>query len=189
MASPYPDPPADATLPCSTPRTRLPCAGRSPLKPSTSSPARKRSTTWITALLWAAASAPSNCGSCCAISAARAWPPTPQRIWPWRNGWAGRIRAHPRLELGAAATLGLVCFRSRRGDSATRDLLERINASRRFYLSHTVLRRRLTIRAAIGNIRTTRRDLADLWHEIAASEAATAALPIADINIRNMASY
>jgi aromatic-L-amino-acid decarboxylase len=42
-------------------------------------------------------------------------------------------------------------------------LLGRVNAAGPFFLSHTVLDGRYTLHAAIGNLRTTRRHLDDLW--------------------------
>ena len=59
------------------------------------------------------------------------------------------------------------CFRLRQGEDATRELMRRINASGRFFVSHTVLDSRFTIRAAIGNIRTEQRDVEELWIAIA----------------------
>jgi aromatic-L-amino-acid decarboxylase len=84
--------------------------------------------------------------------------------------WLGeRIGADERFELAAPVTLGLVCFRSRRGDAATKELMRRINGSGRFFVSHTVLAGRFTIRVAIGNIRTQQRDIEELWDTIAES--------------------
>src|SRR5271157_47967 len=84
--------------------------------------------------------------------------------------WLGeRIAADARFDLVAPATMGLVCFRLRRGDAATRELMRRINRSGRFFVSHTVLAGRFTIRVAIGNIRTQQRDVEELWIAITES--------------------
>ncbi len=84
--------------------------------------------------------------------------------------WLGeRIAADARFELAAPATMGLVCFRLRQGEDATRELMRSINASGRFFVSHTVLDSRFTIRAAMGNIRTEQRDVEQLW--VAITEA------------------
>ena len=72
---------------------------------------------------------------------------------------AEQISKDTRFELAAPVTMGLVCFRLREGDEATQTLLNAINATHKFYLSHTVLNNKFTIRAAIGNLRTT-------WHDI-----------------------
>ena len=82
--------------------------------------------------------------------------------------WLGeRIGADARFHLVAPVTMGLVCFRLRQGDDATRELMRRINSSGRFFVSHTVLDCRFTIRVAIGNIRTQQRDVEELWSAIA----------------------
>jgi aromatic-L-amino-acid decarboxylase len=81
--------------------------------------------------------------------------------------WLGeRVAADARFELAAPAAMGLVCFRLRQGDAATRELMRRINSTGRFFVSHTVLEGRFTIRAAIGNIRTQLRDVEELWMAI-----------------------
>ncbi len=77
--------------------------------------------------------------------------------------WLGeRIAADARFELAAPAAMGLVCFRLRQGDDATRELMRRISISGRFFVWHTVLEGRFAIRAAIGNIRTQQRDVEEL---------------------------
>ena len=42
-------------------------------------------------------------------------------------------------------------------------IMNKINASGQFFLSHTKLRGKYTIRVAIGNIRTTEQDVRELW--------------------------
>jgi aromatic-L-amino-acid decarboxylase len=82
--------------------------------------------------------------------------------------WLGeRIGGDERFDLVAPVTMGLVCFRLRQGDDATRELMRRINDSGRFFVSHTVLDGRFTIRVAIGNIRTQQGDVEELWSAIA----------------------
>jgi aromatic-L-amino-acid decarboxylase len=82
--------------------------------------------------------------------------------------WLGeRIRADARFELAAPVNMGLVCFRLRQGDEATRELMKRINESGAFFVSHTVLDGKVAIRVAIGNIRTEWRDVEELWAAIA----------------------
>ena len=54
--------------------------------------------------------------------------------------FAAWVAAEPAFELAAPAPLNLVCFRLREGgDEANRALLERLNASGKLYLTHTVL--------------------------------------------------
>ncbi len=79
---------------------------------------------------------------------------------------ADQISGDSRLELAAPVTMGLVCFRVRKDDAATRQLLERLNASGRFFVSHTVLAGALVIRVAIGNLRTEQRHIEELWTAI-----------------------
>jgi aromatic-L-amino-acid/L-tryptophan decarboxylase len=82
------------------------------------------------------------------------------------KGSAERIAADPRFKLVAPVGMNLVCFQLHRGDKATQALINRLNASRHFFVSHTVLRNRFVIRVAIGNIRTRQTDVEDLWTAI-----------------------
>jgi aromatic-L-amino-acid decarboxylase len=80
------------------------------------------------------------------------------------------------LELAAPAPLGLVCFRCRPRpgedpadtDDRTRELMERINAPGDFFLTHTVLGGRYTIRLALGHLSTTEALIRQLWKRVAA---------------------
>ena len=102
-----------------------------------------------------------------------------------RMGMAARIREHLRLatlladwiktddrfELAAPVVMGVICFRLIGGDPAKRDLLnteivERINASGRAYLTHTKLHGRTAMRVGLGNILTTEQHLRDGWQLI-----------------------
>jgi aromatic-L-amino-acid decarboxylase len=82
---------------------------------------------------------------------------------------AARIEADPRFELAAPVPFSTVCFRARHPQSPddqdrfNERLLARINAAGPFFLSHTVLKGRYTLRVAIGNLRTERGHLEDLW--------------------------
>ncbi len=104
---------------------------------------------------------------------------------------AARIEADPVFELAAPVPFSVVCFRARlpaaagqgqgprpapasqpaappeaagkAQDRLNERLLARVNAAGPFFLSHTVLDGRYTLHAAIGNLRTTRRHLDDLW--------------------------
>jgi aromatic-L-amino-acid decarboxylase len=101
------------------------------------------------------------------------------------NLFADWIRNDDRFELAAPVSLGVVCFRfigpvapTRRGDagpgSATAatadnldalnsDIVERINASGRAYLTQTKLRGRTVIRIGLGNVLTTEAHLHKAW--------------------------
>jgi aromatic-L-amino-acid decarboxylase len=81
--------------------------------------------------------------------------------------WLGeQVSGSDRFELAAPVNMGLVCFRSRQGDDATRELMNRINDGGAFFVSHTALNGRFTIRVAIGNIRTQWQDVEELWAAI-----------------------
>lgn len=45
-------------------------------------------------------------------------------------------------------------------------IMSRVNAHGRFFLSHTKLHGKFTMRVAIGNLRTTENDIRDLWEEL-----------------------
>ncbi len=81
----------------------------------------------------------------------------------WARELAGQIGSHPCFELAAPAPLSVVCFRFRGSDDENRALLDRLNATGRVFLSHTMLKGRFVIRLAIGNIRTTRDDVQAVW--------------------------
>ncbi|HEX2031155.1 MAG TPA: aminotransferase class I/II-fold pyridoxal phosphate-dependent enzyme [Actinomycetota bacterium] len=66
------------------------------------------------------------------------------------------LRDIPELEVPWEPQLTVVAFRSRSGDDATRRLLERINASKRVFLSSTMIDGRFVIRACIVSHRTHR---------------------------------
>lgn len=91
--------------------------------------------------------------------------------------FAARVAARPELELAAPVPFSAVCFRVRGhdpddprdgadGDRRTELLLERINADGRFFLAPTVLRGRVTLRVAVGNLRTGPEHLEALWQTI-----------------------
>ena len=81
----------------------------------------------------------------------------------WARELAGQIGSHPCFEASAPTPLSVVCFRFRGSDDENRALLDRLNATGRVFLSHTVLKGRFVIRLAIGNIRTTRDDAQAVW--------------------------
>lgn len=87
--------------------------------------------------------------------------------------WLGeRVSADPRFELAAPVNMGLVCFRLRDGgDEGTRELMRCLNSSGRYFVSHTVLGGRFTIRVAIGNMRTNQADMEELWQAVQESTA------------------
>ena len=87
----------------------------------------------------------------------------------WAARLAERIEAHPDLELAAPVPFSTVCFRLRGDDDANRRLLAALNADGRFLLSHTVLRGRFVLRAAIGNLHTTEEHVDAMWRLLCAT--------------------
>ncbi len=79
------------------------------------------------------------------------------------------VRGDNRFEIVAPRTANLVCFRLKAGDDATRELLARINASGRLYMTHTVLPGvGYTMRMAIGAATTQEEHVRAAWEFIRA---------------------
>jgi aromatic-L-amino-acid decarboxylase len=89
---------------------------------------------------------------------------------------AALMAADAAFEVAAPVPLSVVCFRARAQAPAEQDrlnerLLAAVNAAGPFFLSHTVLDGRYTLRVAVGNLRTTRRHLEELWQLLRRSAA------------------
>jgi aromatic-L-amino-acid/L-tryptophan decarboxylase len=94
---------------------------------------------------------------------------------------ADGIAESPGFELMAPVHFGLVCFRFHPSgadestlDRMNRELLARVNATRRVYLTHTVLGGRYTIRLVVGQRLTGREHVREAWRLIVESAAAVA---------------
>jgi aromatic-L-amino-acid/L-tryptophan decarboxylase len=102
-----------------------------------------------------------------------------------RDGLAARIRDHLRLaklladwirkdkhfELSAPVVMGVVCFRwvgsnENKLDRLNGEIVERINASGRAYITQTKLRGRTVMRIGLGNLLTTEQHLRNVWEMI-----------------------
>ncbi|TWT42423.1 L-2,4-diaminobutyrate decarboxylase [Phycisphaerae bacterium RAS1] len=87
------------------------------------------------------------------------------------------IAGHPRLDVTAPTPFSTVCFRLKPAgtgeeqDRANEALLARVNQPGEFFLSPTRLYGRVVIRAAIGNLRTTREHLRRLIVRLEAAVA------------------
>jgi aromatic-L-amino-acid decarboxylase len=88
---------------------------------------------------------------------------------------AGWIEQSPNFELMAPVPFGLVCFRYRPPamadddsglDRLNRELLARVNGTRRVHLTHTELGGRYVIRMAIGQRQTQREHVEEAWRLI-----------------------
>ena len=91
-------------------------------------------------------------------------------IW-LANLFVDWIRADDRFEVAAPVSMGVVCFRFVTGDKNKLDkinseIVERINASGRAYLTQTKLRGRTAMRIGLGNVLTTERHLREAWEMI-----------------------
>jgi aromatic-L-amino-acid decarboxylase len=116
------------------------------------------------------------------------------------NVFAQWVKTDDQFELSAPVSLGIVCFRfvgaaasSPRGHRAARgrgvsideldqlnsEIVERINASGRAYLTQTQLRGHRVMRIGIGNVLTTEKHLRKAWQLI--RETADAARPKSQI--------
>jgi aromatic-L-amino-acid decarboxylase len=80
--------------------------------------------------------------------------------------FASWVAADDRFELVGPHPLALVTFRLRSGDEATQQLMERVNAAGRMYLTHTAVEGRPTLRMAIGSPQTEYRHVAAAWAEL-----------------------
>jgi aromatic-L-amino-acid decarboxylase len=103
-----------------------------------------------------------------------------------RSGLEERIREHVRLaalfeewvrdepgwEVAAPRPFSTVCFRLDATDAENERLLERVNATREVFLSHTRLAGRYVLRLAVGSFRTTEDDVRLAWDVLRREAAA-----------------
>jgi len=93
---------------------------------------------------------------------------------------AQQMSADPRFEVAAPVLFSLVCFRYRGSDQHNRDLLDRINASGKAFLSGTTLHGKFVRRLAIGNVATTEDDVRQTWEWIKALALPATGYPAAE---------
>ena len=70
------------------------------------------------------------------------------------------------FELFQPTSLNLICFRHKRGNEASKNILEAVNASGKLFMTHTVLNGEYVIRFNIGAIRTDKCHLEKAWEQI-----------------------
>jgi len=90
------------------------------------------------------------------------------------QGFARRVGGSADFELAVEPPLTLVCFRHKAGDEFNRRLLERLNASGRVFLTHTVLDGLFTLRLSVGQTNTAARHVDAAWRLIEETAAAMA---------------
>ncbi len=90
--------------------------------------------------------------------------------------FAGWVAAEPGWSVVAPHPFSVVCFRfeppgtsPEATDAANREILARVNADGTAFLSHTEIDGRYVLRLAIGNLRTTRDDVAVVWAALRAA--------------------
>lgn len=81
----------------------------------------------------------------------------------WADRLAKLIEADPRFELAAPHPFSVVCFRYKGTDEENKRILEAANATGEVFLSSTVLRGKVVLRCAIGNLGTTWDDVNTAW--------------------------
>lgn len=84
----------------------------------------------------------------------------------WAQELAGQIDRDSRFQRMAPAPFSVICFRYKGTDEQNQALLEKVNATGEFFLSHTVLEGKYCLRLAIGNIGTTRQHVQGAWELI-----------------------
>jgi aromatic-L-amino-acid decarboxylase len=80
--------------------------------------------------------------------------------------FAGWVAQSDDLELAVSPPLNLICFRHRKGDEATKQLLTKLNDSGKLYVTHTILDGKYTLRFCVGQTNTQRRHVVNAWKEI-----------------------
>ena len=76
------------------------------------------------------------------------------------------VQADKRFEIASPAPLNLICFRLKGSDEQNEQLMQRLNASGKLYLSHTRLNGKFTLRFCVGQTYTEERHVRQDWEEI-----------------------
>jgi aromatic-L-amino-acid decarboxylase len=83
------------------------------------------------------------------------------------QSFAAHVDADDRFEVVAPHPLSLVTFRLKAGSDPTRELMDRVNASGRIFLTHTVVDGGTVLRLAVGSPQTEQRHVDAAWAELA----------------------
>ena len=89
----------------------------------------------------------------------------------WAQDLAELIEQDSRFEISAPHPFSTVCFRFRGSDEENMAILERVNASGKFYISQTRLKGKTVLRIAVGNLGTTWDDVRACWEMCALGSA------------------
>ena len=98
----------------------------------------------------------------------------------WGHDFAAWVDAHPDFERLAPNPIATVCFRARPhrfvNDSSpqteayleklNQTLMDTVNAAGEIFISHTRLNNQLTLRVAIGNVRTRAEHVSQAWQTL-----------------------
>jgi aromatic-L-amino-acid decarboxylase len=85
------------------------------------------------------------------------------------------VEASEEFELVVDPPLNLVCFRHIDGDTASRAIMDRLNASGDLFMTHTKLDDRFALRLCVGQTHTERRHVEQAWSRLQEEAAAVAA--------------
>jgi aromatic-L-amino-acid/L-tryptophan decarboxylase len=77
------------------------------------------------------------------------------------------VEKDSRFEVVAPVPFSTVCFRLKAGDAENQAMVDRVNATGKTFISHTILNGKLTARLAIGNGRTSDEHVRTAWAMIA----------------------
>src|SRR5436305_2631579 len=80
--------------------------------------------------------------------------------------FVGWVRDDQRFEVMSPSDLNLICFRLKGDDAAKEELLNRLNASGKIYLSHTKLNGRFTLRFCVAQTYTEEHHVREAWQLI-----------------------
>ena len=84
----------------------------------------------------------------------------------WAKRLGDLVDADPRFERVAPVPLSVVCFRYKGTDEDNKAIVDKVNASEKFFIAYTVLHGKVTLRLAIGNLATTWEDVREAWELI-----------------------
>ena len=76
------------------------------------------------------------------------------------------IEADDAYQLFQPTSLNLICFQHCEGNEKSKQILEKLNASGKLFLTHTILNDTYVIRFVLGAIRTEMRHIETAWQEI-----------------------